>query len=68
VVKEAEKKEKRKEKIVVEEKIEEDKETKKMDHGQLSKQKKASTGALDHLVENRERQAGEALKTRVKWT
>jgi hypothetical protein len=39
-----------------------------MDHGQLSKWKKTSTSALEHLMEKKERQAGEALKTWVKWT
>jgi hypothetical protein len=38
----------------LEEKIKEDKEVKKMDHGQLSKWKKTSTGALEHLVEKKE--------------
>jgi hypothetical protein len=40
----------------------------KMDRGQLNKWKKTSTSALEHLVEKKERQAGEALKTWVKWT
>jgi hypothetical protein len=46
----------------LEEKIEEDKGSKKMDHGQLSKKKKTSTSALEHLMEKKEGQAGEALK------
>jgi hypothetical protein len=52
----------------LEEKIEEDKATRKMDHGQLNKWKKTSTSALEHLMEKKERQAGEALKARVKLT
>jgi hypothetical protein len=52
----------------LEEKIEEDKAVRKMDHGQLSKWKKTSTSALEYLTENKERQVGEALKTWVKLT
>jgi hypothetical protein len=39
-----------------------------MDRGQLNKQKKSSTSALEHLAGKKERQVGEALKIRVKWT
>jgi hypothetical protein len=39
-----------------------------MDHGQLSKQKKTPMGSLEHLVEKKEEQAGEAFKTWVIWT
>jgi hypothetical protein len=49
-------------------KIKEDRSTKDMDRGQLSKQKNPSTSALGHLAGKKERQAGEALKIRVKWT
>jgi hypothetical protein len=52
----------------LEEKIKEEKTLKKMDRGKLSKRKKKSMDALEHLMENNEGQAGEALKTRVKWT
>jgi hypothetical protein len=36
------------------EKIKEDKASKKMDRGQLSKQKKTPMGALEHLAEKKE--------------
>jgi hypothetical protein len=52
----------------LEEKIEEDKASKRMDRGQLSKRKNTPTNALGHLTEKKEGQDGEALKTRVKWT
>jgi hypothetical protein len=54
--------------LSLEEKIEEDKEVRKMDCGKLSKLKKPSTSLVDHLMENKERWAGEALKTWVNWT
>jgi hypothetical protein len=47
------------------EKIKEDKATKNMDRGKLNKWKKTPTGALEHFVEKKEEQAGEALKMRV---
>ena len=50
------------------EKIEENKSTKKMDHGQLNKWKKTPTDALEHPMGKKERQADEALKTWVKLT
>jgi hypothetical protein len=50
------------------EKIKEDKETKKIDRGQVSKWKKTLMGALEHLVEKKEEQVGEVLKMRVMWT
>jgi hypothetical protein len=50
------------------EKIEEERSKKKMDRGQLNKWKKSPTDALEHLVGNKERQAGEALKMRVMLT
>jgi hypothetical protein len=46
----------------LEEKFKEDKAPKNRDRRQLSKQKKTSTGALEHLAE-KEEQYGEALKT-----
>jgi hypothetical protein len=52
----------------LEEKIKEDKETKKRDRGQLNKRKKTTMNTLDDLAEKKEEQAGKALKTRVKWT
>jgi hypothetical protein len=52
----------------LEENIEEDKAVRKMDRGQLNKRNKTSTSALEHLVEKKERQAGEALKAQVKLT
>jgi hypothetical protein len=50
------------------ENIKEDKASKNMDHGQLSKRKKTPTNALEHLTEMKEGQAGEALKMQVMWT
>jgi hypothetical protein len=47
------------------EKIKEDKASKNMDRGQLSKQKKTTTDSLEHLVEMKEGQVIEALKTWV---
>jgi hypothetical protein len=52
----------------LEEKIEEDKATKKIYRRQLSKREKTSTSDLEHLAKKKERQVGEALKTWVKWT
>jgi hypothetical protein len=52
----------------LEENIEEDKAVRKMDRGQLSKQKKTPKISLNHLMDNEEGQDGEALKTWVKWT
>jgi hypothetical protein len=56
------KRRKRKEKLALEEKTKEDRSTRKMDRGQLSKRKNPPTDALEHLVEKKERQAGEALE------
>ena len=50
------------------EKIKEDKASKNMDRGQLSKWKKTPTDNLEHLGEKEEGQDGEALKTQVMWT
>jgi hypothetical protein len=52
----------------LEEKIKEDKSSKKKDRGKLNKQKKTPMGALEHLMEDKEEWVGKALKTRVKWT
>jgi hypothetical protein len=52
----------------LEEKIEEDKLVRKMDRGKLSKWKKTSTSALEHLAEKKEGQDVKALKAWVKWT
>jgi hypothetical protein len=50
------------------ENIEEDRSTRNMDCGQLSKQKNPPTDTLEHLAGKKERQVGEALKTWVKLT
>ena len=52
----------------MDEKIEDDRSTRKKDHGQLSKRKKPPLDALEHCVRRKERQAREALKMRVKLT
>jgi hypothetical protein len=39
----------------LEENIEDDKETRNMDHGQLNKRKKKSMSGLEHLMEKKER-------------
>jgi hypothetical protein len=46
----------------LDEKIEEDRSARKIDHGKLNKRKKAPLDALEHLVGKKERQAGEARK------
>jgi hypothetical protein len=51
----------------VKEKIKEDKETKRIDHGQVNKRKRTPVGSLEHLAENKEEQVGEVLKKRVMW-
>jgi hypothetical protein len=48
--------------------IEEDKSTRKMDHGQINKWKNPPMDALEHLTGNKERQANEAVKMQVKLT
>jgi hypothetical protein len=50
------------------EKIKEDREARKMNHGQVSKRRKTLIGSLDHLVEKKEGHVGEVLKVRVMWT
>jgi hypothetical protein len=52
----------------LDEEIEEDRSTRKTDHGQLNKQKNPLVDALENLMGRKERQAGEALKTWVKLT
>jgi hypothetical protein len=52
----------------LDEEIKDDRSTRKMDHGKLSKQKNPPLDALEHHVRRKERQAGEAMKTRVKLT
>jgi len=49
-------------------KIKEEKETRKMNHGQVSKRKKTLVYALDHLAEEKKGQVGEGIKMRVMWT
>jgi hypothetical protein len=50
----------------LDEEIEEEISARKIDRGQLNKKKKLPVDALEHLIGRKERQAGEALKTRVK--
>ena len=52
----------------LDEEIEDDRSTRKKDRGQLSKRKNKPLDALEHCVRRKERQAGEALKMRVKLT
>jgi hypothetical protein len=52
----------------LDEEIEDERSTRKKDHGQLSKWKKPPLDALEHRVRRKERQAGKALKTQVKLT
>jgi hypothetical protein len=52
----------------LDEEIEENKSTRRMDHGQLNKRKKPPLDALEHLAGKKERQAGEALKMRIRLT
>jgi hypothetical protein len=52
----------------LDERIEDDRSTRKTDRGQLSKRKNPPLDALEHHVTRKERQAGEALKMRVKLT
>ena len=49
-------------------KIKEEKATKRIDHGQVSKQNKTLMGALEHLAEEKEEHVNEVLKMRVLWT
>jgi hypothetical protein len=52
----------------LDEEIEDDRSTRKKDHGKLSKRNNPPLDALEHHVRRKERQAGEALKMRVKLT
>jgi hypothetical protein len=52
----------------LDEEIEDDRSKRKMDQGQLNKQIKPPLDALEHRARREERQAGEALKRRVKLT
>jgi hypothetical protein len=52
----------------LDEEIEDDRSTRKKDHGQLSKWKNPLLDALEHRARRKERQVGEALKTWVKLT
>jgi G:T/U-mismatch repair DNA glycosylase len=52
----------------LDEEIEDDRSARKMDHGKLNKRKKPLLDALEHCARRKERQADEALKTRVKLT
>jgi hypothetical protein len=53
---------------LLDEEIEEDRSTRKVDRGQLSKRKNPSVDALENLAGRKERHVGEALKKRVKLT
>jgi hypothetical protein len=48
--------------------IEDDRSTRKMDHGKLSKRKNPLLDTLEHHVRRKERQASKALETQVKLT
>jgi hypothetical protein len=50
------------------EEIEDNRSTRKKDHGKLNKWEKPSLDALEHHVRRKERQADEALKMWVKLT
>jgi hypothetical protein len=49
-------------------KIKDNRSTRNMDHGKLSKRKNPPMDALEHLVGKKERRVGEARKTWVKLT
>jgi hypothetical protein len=51
---------------LLDENIEENRSTRKMDRGQLNKRKNPPMDSLEHLMGKMERQAGEAQKTWVK--
>jgi hypothetical protein len=53
---------------MLDEEIEDDRSTRKIDCGQLSKQKNISLDTLEHHVRRKERHVGEALKMWVKLT
>jgi hypothetical protein len=52
----------------LDEKTEDDRSERNMDHGQLNKWKNIPLDALEHFARRKERQAGEALKMWVKLT
>jgi hypothetical protein len=53
---------------VLEVDIEDDRSTRKMDHGKLNKHKNTPLDALEHHARRKERQVDEALKMWVKLT
>jgi hypothetical protein len=53
---------------MLDEEIEDDRSARNMDRGKLRKWKNPPMDALEHLVGNKERQVGEALKMWVKLT
>jgi hypothetical protein len=52
----------------LDEEIEDDRSTRKMDQGKLSKKRKLPLDALEHCTRREERQASKALKRWVKLT
>jgi hypothetical protein len=52
----------------LDEEIEDGRSARKKDHGQLRKRKNPPLDALEHRARRKERQVGEAMKTRVKLT
>ena len=50
------------------EEIEDNRSTRKKDHGKLNKREKTPLDALEHRAKRKERQVGEALKMWVKLT
>jgi hypothetical protein len=50
------------------EKIKEDKEVRKIDHGQFNKLNNTLMGALDHYTEKKEEHVSKVLKMWVMWT
>jgi hypothetical protein len=50
------------------EEVKDERSTRKKDHRHLNNKKKPSSNSLEHHVIRKERQADEALKTRVKLT
>jgi hypothetical protein len=52
----------------LDEEIEDDRSTRKMDRGQIKKWENPSLDPLEHCVRRKERQVGKALKTQIKLT
>jgi hypothetical protein len=52
----------------LDEETEEDRSTRKMDHGKINKRKNLPIDTLENLMGRKERQAGEAIKMQVKLT